>query len=104
MATTEHLLEIIPYRTEERGGGCLPVIASYSLHATGSQSHINCTRVAANRMQIVPVWPPVTCNINKVGRNLHATGGHAGTICMQPAATRVQLACDWRPLGYKTKG
>jgi hypothetical protein len=24
-ASTERLLEIIPYRTEERGGGCLPV-------------------------------------------------------------------------------
>jgi hypothetical protein len=27
-ATTERLLEIIPYRTEERGGGCLPVITT----------------------------------------------------------------------------
>ncbi len=25
MASTVRLLEIIPYRTEERGGGCLPV-------------------------------------------------------------------------------
>ena len=35
-----------------------------SMHATGGQSHINCTRVAASRMQIVPVWPPVACNMN----------------------------------------
>ncbi len=36
-ASTERILEIIPYRTEERGGGCLPVllllvlITSYSV-------------------------------------------------------------------------
>jgi hypothetical protein len=54
-------------------------------------------------MQIVPAWPPVACNMNKIGRNLHATGGHAGTICMRMAATGVQFACDWQPLGYKTR-
>jgi hypothetical protein len=51
-------------------------------------------------MQIVPAWPPVTCNMNKINGNFHATGGHLGTICMQLVATRVQFACDWRPLGY----
>jgi hypothetical protein len=61
-----------------------------SLHATGGQSNLNCTRVAASRMQIVPAWQPVACNMNKIGRNLHATGGHAGTICMRLAATRLQ--------------
>jgi hypothetical protein len=25
-ASTERLSEIIPYRTEEKGGGCLPVV------------------------------------------------------------------------------
>jgi hypothetical protein len=60
-----------------------------SLYATGSQSHINCTRVAASCMQIVFVWPPVACNMNKIGRTLHATGGHVGTICMRLAVTRV---------------
>ncbi len=38
-------------------------------------------------MKIVPVWPPVASNMNKIGRNLQA-------------ATQVQFACDWRPLGY----
>ncbi len=63
-----------------------------SLHATGSQSHINCTREPASRMQIVPTWPPVPCNLNKIS--------HAGTICMRLAATGVQFACNWPPLGY----
>jgi hypothetical protein len=62
----------------------------------------NCTRVAASRLQIVPAWPPVSCNMNKIDGNLHATGGHAGTICMRLVATRVQFASDWRPLGYQT--
>ncbi len=61
-----------------------------SLYVTGSQSHINCTRVVASRMQIVLAWPPVACNMNKINGNLHATGSHAGTICMQLAATRLQ--------------
>ncbi len=63
-----------------------------SLHATGSQSHIDCTREPASRMQIVPTRPPVPCNINEIS--------HAGTICMRLAATWVQFACIWRPLGY----
>ncbi len=60
-----------------------------SLHATGCQLHVNCTRVAASCMQIVPGWPPVACHMNKIDWNLHATDGH-GTICMWLAATRVQ--------------
>jgi hypothetical protein len=61
-----------------------------SLHAIGGQSHIIFTRVAASRMKIVPAWPPVACNMNKIGQNLDATDGHAGTICMRLAATRLQ--------------
>ncbi len=60
---------------------------TYKFYPSGHQSHANCARVAVSRMKIVPVWPPVTCNMNKIGRNLQA-------------ATRVQFACDWRPLGY----
>ncbi len=53
-----------------------------SLHATGGQSHIN-----------LPEWPPVACNINKIGGNLHATGGHLVTrqetsrqeVCKRPS-------------------
>jgi hypothetical protein len=83
---------------------CMRLAAvAYKLYPSDRQSHINCTRVAASHMQIVPAWPPVACNMNKIGRNLHATGGPAGTICMQLAATRVQFACDWWPLGYKTR-
>jgi hypothetical protein len=65
---------------------------TYKLYPSGRQSHINCTQVAASRMQIVPEWSPVACN-----------GGHMGTICMRLAATRVQFACAWRPLGFKTR-
>jgi hypothetical protein len=61
-----------------------------SLHAFGGQSHIICIRVAASRMQIVPVWPPFAFNMNKINRNLHAT-----------AAMGVQFACDWWPLVTK---
>ncbi len=75
----------------------------HKLYPRGRKSHINCTRVAASRMQIVPVWPPVSCNMSKIGRNLHTTGGQVGTICMWLAATRVQFICDWRPLDYKTR-
>ncbi len=42
-------------------------------------AQINCTRVAASRMQITEI-----CSY------LHATGGHQGTICMRLAATRLQ--------------
>jgi hypothetical protein len=38
-------------------------------------------------MQIVPAWPQVACNMNKID-------------CSLPAATRVQFACNWQPLGY----
>jgi hypothetical protein len=62
-----------------------------NLHATGGQSHNNCTEVTASRMQIVPSWPPVACNMYKIDGNLHVTGGHAGTICMRlMVATRLQ--------------
>ncbi len=40
-------------------------------------------------MQIVPAWPPVACNMNKITE-----------ICMLLAATGVQFACNCRPLGY----
>ncbi len=56
---------------------------TYKLYLSGRKSHIICTWVAASWMQIVPVWPPVACNMNKNGRNLHATGGHAGAICVK---------------------
>ncbi len=71
-----------------------------ALHATGAYiftqvaaSWMQITRVAASRMQIVPTWPIVACNMNKNEGNLHATGGYAGTTCMQLAATQVQFAC-----------
>jgi hypothetical protein len=57
---------------------------------SGRQLHINCTRVAASRMQMVPAWLPVACNMNKICGNLHATGGHSDTICIQLAASRLQ--------------
>ncbi len=65
-------------------------------------------RPSASRIQIVPAWPSVTCNMNKIdwrprGYNLHATNGHSGTIFMRLAATRVHFACEWWPLGYKTR-
>ncbi len=68
--------------------------------AASGQLHINCTRVAASHMQIVPAWPPVACNKNKIDGNLPATGGHTGTICMRLAATQEQFACDLQPLMY----
>jgi hypothetical protein len=67
---------------------------------TGGQSQSNCIRVAVSCMQILPAWPPVLCNINKIDGNLHATGGPTGTICMRLAATSLQFACDWWPLSY----
>jgi hypothetical protein len=45
-------------------------------------------------MQILPVWLPVACDMNKIDGNLPASGGHLGTICMRLAVTRVQFACD----------
>jgi hypothetical protein len=72
-----------------------------NLDATSDQSLTNCTRVSGSRMQIVPVWPPVACNMNKIDGNLHATGGNLGTIGMRQlgtlAATQVQLIWDWPP-------
>jgi hypothetical protein len=63
---------------------------AYKLYPSGRQSHINRARVVASRMQIVPVWLPVPCNVNKIGRNLHATGDPVGTICMRLAVAGVQ--------------
>jgi hypothetical protein len=40
-------------------------------------------------MQILPGWPPVSCNMKKFT-----------VICLPLAATWVQFACDWRSLGY----
>jgi hypothetical protein len=76
-----------------------------SLHATGGQSHINCTWVAASHMQIVPQCPPVACKLYPLGRQSHSTWIKLAEkkICMRLAATRVQFACDWRQLGYKTR-
>jgi hypothetical protein len=45
---------------------CTGRLRMQNLHAIGGQSHI-----------ILPEWPPVTCNINKIDGNLHAPGGHA---------------------------
>jgi hypothetical protein len=42
------------------------------VHATGGQSHTNCTQVAASHMQIVPEWPPVACKLYTCGRQSHA--------------------------------
>jgi hypothetical protein len=63
------------------------------LYWGGHQLHSNWTRVAANRMQIVPVpaWLPVAGIFLSILFMLLATGGHAGTICMQLAATREQF-------------
>ncbi len=60
------------------------------LYPSGRQSHSNCTCVADNRMQIVPTWLPVACNMNEIDRNLHATGSHVVTICMRLVAPRFQ--------------
>ena len=57
-------------------------------HATGSQSHTICSRMAASRIQFVQGWPPVACNTSKNGGHLPATGGHPGIIWMRLAATR----------------
>ncbi len=70
------------------------------LDATGGQSHTNCSRVAASRMQIVPEWPPVACNMNKIDGNLPVNGGHSGTICMPLASTQVHFVCESGPLRY----
>ncbi len=61
-----------------------------SFHATGGQSHINCTRVATSSMWIVPSWPPVACKLYPRGRQSHATWIKSAKICMWLADTRVQ--------------
>ncbi len=61
-----------------------------SLHATGGHSHINCTRVAASRMQIVPQWQPVACKLYPRGHQSHATWIKLAEICMRLEATRLQ--------------
>ena len=45
-------------------------------------------RLAASRMQIEPGWPPVACNMGKIGAHLLATGGHPRSICIRLAAKR----------------
>ncbi len=68
------------------------------LQAAVGQSHSNCIRMAAShiqivvatsRIQIVPSWPPVACNMNKIDGKLPGTGGHAGTVCVRLVATWV---------------
>jgi hypothetical protein len=56
-------------------------VALYYLQATGVQSQINCIRVAASRMQIIPR-----------GRQSHAKWINL------TAATQVQFECNWWPL------
>jgi hypothetical protein len=64
---------------KKTGGFALnwPPVA-YELYPSGRQSHANCHRVAASRMQN-----------EKIDRNLPATGGHPGTICMRLATSRM---------------
>ncbi len=69
----------------------LPV--AYKLYPSGRQLHINCTRVAASRIYIVPEWSLVACKLYPSERRWHATW-------IKLVATRVQFACDWWPLGY----
>jgi hypothetical protein len=54
------------------------------LHATDGQSHINCTRVAASRMQISVDFIHVAFYWRL------ATSGHSGTIYMRLAVSRMQ--------------
>ncbi len=61
-----------------------------SLLATGGLSHINCTRVATSRMQIVPQWLQVACKLYPCGRQSHATWIKLIEICMRLAATWLQ--------------
>jgi hypothetical protein len=61
---------------------------------------LNCTRVAASCMQIVPEWPPVACKFYLRGRQSHGAWIKLAEFCMRLAAMGVQFACDWRPLGY----
>ncbi len=67
------------------------VCLSLVLKPSGRQSHTNCTRVAASRMQISVDFIHVACNCLPRGYNLHATGGHSGTIDMRPIASRMQI-------------
>ncbi len=108
-----HIVKQLPRRSIWR-----PV--ANKLYQGGCQSHSNCTRVAASRMQIVTSWPPAAgkfpsffiyfeCDWWPCRYNFHATG-----------ATRVQFvwplgcnlnatgpqshaifACDWRPVACK---
>jgi hypothetical protein len=77
------------------------LLAHAKLNATGSQSHSNCIQAATSCMQILPAWPPVPYNMNKIDDNLSGTGGHMGTICMRLVATRVQFECDWPTLHFE---
>jgi hypothetical protein len=91
---------------------CIPCLLVLSCTCmSGCQSHANCTRVAAIRMQINPVaasrmqilmdFIHVACNWRPRGYNLHANGGRSGTIYMRLAVTRVQFICDWMPFACK---
>ncbi len=61
------------------------------VQATGGQSHANCIQVAASRMQIVPAWPPVACNMNKIDGNLPATGGHIDKKFVKVANRKIEV-------------
>jgi hypothetical protein len=61
---------------------------------SGRQSHANCTRVAASRMQISVNFIHVACDCRPSGYNLHGTSGNTGTNYMRLATsgTRILLA------------
>jgi hypothetical protein len=52
------------------------------LYLSGHQSHANCTRVDASRIQISGDFIHVACYWRLSGYNLHATGGHSATNYM----------------------
>jgi hypothetical protein len=56
----------------------------------GRQLDSNCTRVTANRIQIVPEWSTVASKFLSILFMLYAIGGHTGTICMRLVASTVQ--------------
>ncbi len=101
MAKDVDLLMIKKYNYDVKTAFYTPLAClSFVLQPSGRQSYANCIRVAASRMQIVPVWPPVACKFRPILFMLHVTGSHTGTICMQLVATQVQFICDWWPLRY----
>jgi hypothetical protein len=64
---------------------------AYNLYLSGRQSHANCTRVDASRMQIPVDFIHVACDWRPRGYNLHGAGGHPDTICMRLVASRIQF-------------